>query len=254
MAEIERKRRCPKCKQEKGESEYLLCGSSMFQPGHRSIYCVDCLERIVPYDDLEKVDQLMQWLNWPFALELWTKLAKVGKERTLHLYAKQIGENPTYSKIDWKSMNRKWEEEFEMGTLQDFLDGADEAFMLKMKRKWPSEMDLTIEDYHYLEDFYNDLLATQNLTTATQRDDAKRLAVVGLIANKKLQTGQDAKKEMDIYHNIIKAEGFEPKNAKNLGDKMPLSPLNFLNCWKRALRQSAARCRAVSVQRLTTLV
>lgn len=30
MAEIERKRRCPKCKQEKGESEYLLCGSSMF--------------------------------------------------------------------------------------------------------------------------------------------------------------------------------------------------------------------------------
>ena len=199
MAEIERKRRCPKCKQEKGESEYLLCGSSMFQPGHRSIYCVDCLERIVPYDDLEKVDQLMQWLNWPFALELWTKLAKVGKERTLHLYAKQIGENPTYSKIDWKSMNRKWEEEFEMGTLQDFLDGADEAFMLKMKRKWPSEMDLTIEDYHYLEDFYNDLLATQNLTTATQRDDAKRLAVVGLIANKKLQTGQDAKKEMDKH-------------------------------------------------------
>lgn len=58
--------------------------------------------------------------------------------------------------------------------------------MMKMARKWPSEIELTIEDYHYLEDFYNDLLATQNLVTATQRDDGKRLAMVGLMANKKL--------------------------------------------------------------------
>lgn len=94
-------------------------------------------------------------------------MARSGKERTLHLYAKQIGENPTYQSVDWETMNEKWKEEESFGTLGDFLDGADEAFMLKMQRKWPAEIERTVEDYHYLEDLYNDLLATQNLVTAT---------------------------------------------------------------------------------------
>lgn len=102
-------------------------------------------------------------------------------------------------------MNEKWKEEESFGTLGDFLDGADEAFMLRMQRKWPSEIERTVEDYHYLEDLYNDLLATQNLVTATQRDDAKRLAEVGLLINKKIRSGQDAKKEMDeLVHVHVK--------------------------------------------------
>lgn len=120
------------------------------------------------------------------------------------MYVKQIGDNPSYQSLDWETMNSHWHDEAENGTLQDFIDGADEVFMMKMARKWPSEVERTIEDYHYLEDFYNDLLATQNLTTATQRDDARRLAEVGLMANKKLRAGLDAKKEMDkvIYVHL----------------------------------------------------
>ena len=217
MAGIEKTRRCPKCKIEKTQTEYLKT-KSPFQVAGTSLFCTDCLERMVPYDDLAAVNKLMQWLDWPFSVELWTKLARSGKERTLHLYAKQISENPTYQSVDWETMNEKWKEEESFGTLGDFLDGADEAFMLKMQRKWPAEIERTVEDYHYLEDLYNDLLATQNLVTATQRDDAKRLAEVGLLINKKIRSGQDAKKEMDMYHNIIKAEGFEPKNSKSTGD------------------------------------
>lgn len=217
MAGIEKTRRCPKCKIEKTQTEYLKT-KSPFQVAGTSLFCTDCLERMVPYDDLAAVNKLMQWLDWPFSVELWTKLARSGKERTLHLYAKQIGENPTYQSVDWETMNEKWKEEESFGTLGDFLDGADEAFMLKMQRKWPAEIERTVEDYHYLEDLYNDLLATQNLVTATQRDDAKRLCEVGLLINKKIRSGQDAKKEMDMYHNIIKAEGFEPKNSKSTGD------------------------------------
>jgi hypothetical protein len=153
-------------------------------------------------------------------VDQWTKFYKSAKERTLHLYAKMIDERrSSYNfNLDWQRMNEQWREEQDLGTLQDFLDGASEAFMMRMRRKWPSEVDRTIEDYHYLEDLYNDLLATQNLVTATQRDDAKRLCEVGLIINQKLRAGLDAKNEMAMYHNIIKAEGFEPKNSRNLGD------------------------------------
>jgi hypothetical protein len=43
------------------------------------------------------------------------------------------------------------------------------------------------------------------LVTATQRDDAKRLAEVGLLINKKIRSGQDAKKEMDeLVHVHVK--------------------------------------------------
>ena len=41
---------------------------------------------------------------------------------------------------------------------------------------------------------------------------------MGLLATQKIRAGLDAKNEMAIYHNIVKTEGFEPKNAKNVGD------------------------------------
>ena len=219
LESIERHRKCPKCKKDCTESQFLATPSK-FHPGGRSIYCIDCLERMVPADDLAAVDKLMQWLDWPFMVDQWTKFYKSAKERTLHLYAKMIDERrSSYNfNLDWQRMNEQWREEQDLGTLQDFLDGASKAFMMRMRRKWPSEVDRTIEDYHYLEDLYNDLLATQNLVTATQRDDAKRLCEVGLIINQKLRAGLDAKNEMAMYHNIIKAEGFEPKNSRNLGD------------------------------------
>lgn len=201
---------------EKPLSEFLPTKSPFHVRGG-SLFCVDCLEKMVDFQDLAAVNKLMQWLDWPFSHELWTKLARTGREHTLHLYAKQIGDSPSYQSLDWEKMNEHWKEEAENNSLQDFIDGADEVFMMKMARKWPSEVERSIEDYHYLENFYNDLLATQNLITATQRDDAKRLAEIGLIINQKLRGGLDAKKEMDMYHNIIKAEGFEPKNSKSLG-------------------------------------
>lgn len=90
--------------------------------------------------------------------------------------------------------------------------------MREMALKWPSNTPRTEEDYAYLENFYNDLCTTQNLVSATQRDDAKRLCEIGLLATQKIRAGLDAKNEMAIYHNIVKTEGFEPKNAKNIGD------------------------------------
>lgn len=235
---MEKHRTCPRCKRDKEENQFLAT-TSPFHPGGRSIYCVDCLERMVPSEDLAKVDKLMQWLDWPFLLDQWTKLQKVGKERTLHLYAKMIEDRKQQYNfnLDWKTVNDQWLEEDAAGTLGDFVDGATDVFLQKMRRKWPSEVDRTIEDYHYLEDLYNDLLATQNLITATQRDDAKRLCEIGLIINKKLRSGLDAKNEMAMYHNIIKAEGFEPKNSKSIGDfdsvgRLNLLTLNSFNCWK----------------------
>jgi hypothetical protein len=58
MAGIEKTRRCPKCKIEKTQTEYLKT-KSPFQIAGTSLFCTDCLERMVPYDDLTAVNKLM---------------------------------------------------------------------------------------------------------------------------------------------------------------------------------------------------
>lgn len=208
---------CPICKAEKPTTEFFPT-KSPFHPKGRSLVCLTCLERMVPADDLNKVDALCRWLDVPFLVDHWTRLYKNGRERTLHLYSKIIENNASYKAIDWSTVNEKWTDAIAAGTLEDNVPAIADNWLREMARKWPSDQERTAEDYHYLENFYNDLCATQNLTSATQRDDAKRLCEVGLLATKKIRAGLDAKNEMAIYHNIVKTEGFEPKNAKNVGD------------------------------------
>lgn len=136
----------------------------------------------------------------------------------MRIYIKLLAENTSYTGLDWKEVNEKWRLSMENGTILDNIPTINEAWRAKMRQKWPSDMERSDDDYHYLENFYNDLCTTQNLVSATQRDDAKRLCEVGLLATQKIRAGLDAKNEMAIYHNIVKTEGFEPKNAKNIGD------------------------------------
>ena len=210
-------RTCLKCKINKPISEFLPT-KSPFHPGGYTICCMDCLERKIDSSDLAQVDKLCQWIDWPFLPNEWTKLYRSGKDRTLHLYAKLMAEKPQYKNLDWSSTNEKWANAIRAGTMDDNIEAISEGWLEEMRRKWPADTERTVEDYHYLENFYNDLISTQNITSATQRDDAKRLVEVGLAATKKIRQGLPAKDEMAIYHNIMKAEGFEAKNAKNIGD------------------------------------
>lgn len=208
---------CGKCKVDKPTTEFVPTASP-FHPKGRSLLCLTCLEKMVDPSDLNQVDKMCQWLDIPLFVNEWTRLWKSAKERTLHVYVKLLGDNPSYASLDWTTVNEKWQDAERCGTLIDNIPVVADGWRAEMMRKWPSDQERDDDDYHYLENFYNDLCTTQNLVSATQRDDAKRLCEVGLLATKKIRAGLDAKNEMAIYHNIVKTEGFEPKNAKNIGD------------------------------------
>lgn len=210
-------RTCIKCNTEKILEEFIPTKSKFF-PGGRSLVCMSCYERLIDMEQLGEVDKLCQHLDIPFLPSQWTRLYKNGKERTLHLYVKILEENNSYASLDWEETQEKWKRAKELGTLENSIPEINEGWRAEMARKWPSDLDRSDEDYIYLENFYNDLCSTQNLVSATQRDDAKRLCEVGLLATQKIRQGLDAKNEMAIYHNIVKTEGFEPKNAKSIGD------------------------------------
>lgn len=208
---------CGKCKIDKPITEFVPT-KSPFHPKDRSLMCLTCLEKLVDPKDLNQVDKMCQWLDIPFLVNEWTRIWNAAKERTLHVYVKLLSDNPSYESLDWSTVNEKWQDAEACGTLIDNVPVVAEGWRREMMRKWPSDQERDDEDYHYLENFYNDLCTTQNLVSATQRDDAKRLCEVGLLATKKIRAGLDAKNEMAIYHSIVKTEGFEPKNAKNIGD------------------------------------
>lgn len=208
---------CGKCKIDKPITEFVPT-KSPFHPKDRSLMCLTCLEKLVDPKDLNQVDKMCQWLDIPFLVNEWTRIWNAAKERTLHVYVKLLSDNPSYTSLDWSTVNEKWQDAEACGTLIDNVPVVAEGWRREMMRKWPSDQERDDEDYHYLENFYNDLCTTQNLVSATQRDDAKRLCEVGLLATKKIRAGLDAKNEMAIYHSIVKTEGFEPKNAKNIGD------------------------------------
>lgn len=173
---------------------------------------------MIDQSDLPSVDKLCRWLDIPFLVDHWTRIWKNGREKTLHLYVKILDNNATYAALDWSQANDKWKAAVEANDIESLVPEVSNQWLASMALKWPSETNRTAADYRYLEDFYNDLCNTQNLISATQRDDAKRLAEIGLLATQKIRAGLDAKNEMAIYHNIVKTEGFEPKNAKTTGD------------------------------------
>lgn len=209
--------KCHKCGVEKPITEFVPTTSD-FHPKGRSSWCLVCIEKAVDPSNLNAVDKMCQWLDIPLLVNEWTRIWKQAKERTLHIYVKLLQDNASYKSLDWETVNCKWQDAEAAGTLVDNIPVVADAWRREMMRKWPSDQDRDDDDYHYLENFYNDLCTTQNLVSATQRDDAKRLCEVGLLATKKIRAGLDAKNEMAIYHNIVKTEGFEPKNAKNIGD------------------------------------
>ena len=76
LTEEIKNRRCARCKQDKPEYEFCKTPSNFF-PGHRSIICTSCLEKMVRQDVLGEVDRLCRYLDIPFDINKWTQLYKI---------------------------------------------------------------------------------------------------------------------------------------------------------------------------------
>lgn len=86
MATLEQKtRRCLKCKRDLPLNAFQPTPSKFF-PGGRSLFCTNCLEVMVPQDNLGEVDRLMRWLDLPFDLNKWTSLYAHHGDHTLTAY------------------------------------------------------------------------------------------------------------------------------------------------------------------------
>ena len=214
MTDVIKTRRCLKCRQEKSEYEFAHTESPFF-PGHHSMICTSCLEKMVRQDNFNEVDKLCQYLDLPFDMDKWASLYKIHGDRTLSAYFNTLLDE-RYNGVSWADENERWRIAREEQTIDEEIKELSEAKMRKLKKTWSPAY--TPDELLFLEEYYNQIIATQNVSTPILQHYARDLCEIELRIKKGLREGLDIKKDMDARDNIIKIAKFEASNAKNAAD------------------------------------
>lgn len=214
MTDVTKKRHCLRCKQDKPEIEFQPTSSTFF-PGHRSYICTSCLERMVAQDNFGEVDRLCRWLDVPFDINKWTQLYGLHKDHTLTAYFNTLFDEH-YQALQWADENERWRMARQEGTIDDEIEVLNASKMRRLKKDWSPSY--TTEELLWLDNYYNQIIATQNVSTPILQHYARDLCEIELRIKKGLREGADIKKDMDARDNIIKIAHFEATNAKNAAD------------------------------------
>ena len=214
MTEELKQRTCLKCKQKKTMDNFPF-SNCRFLPNHHALLCFDCLEAMINEEDLNDVDALMRHLDVPFDLNLWTKLQATHGGRTLQVYFNAIADEH-YAATSWSDENTRWLMAKREQTIDEEIEALSENKMRQLRKTWSPAY--TKDELLFLDDYYNQIVATQNVSTPILQHYARDLCEIELRIKKGLREGADIKKDMDARDNIIKIAHFEATNAKNAAD------------------------------------
>lgn len=210
MTDAIKERTCLKCRQKKLITDFAATNSPYF-PSHRCHICNACLEGATPSQDLAAVDRLMRFLDLPFNPDLWLQLEASNHAHTLTAYLTALGDtdSPYISSPDWRAENARWAA---MRDRQNNIQLFKEEYLRELYNRWGT--DYSQEELEWLENYYNRILATQNVSTPILEEHAKDLCELELQIKKGLRAGADIKKFMDARNDIIKIANFTAANSK----------------------------------------
>lgn len=216
MAETSEKktRRCIKCKREQ-PNEFFQSTSSKFFPGGKCYICTPCLETMIKQDNLNEVDKLMQWLDLPFDLNKWTQLYEQHGDKTLTAYFGLLYDDH-YSHLNWTEENERWQQARNAGTIDDEIKALGEARLKKLRKIWSGAYKP--EQLIWLDDFYNKIVATQNVSTPILQEKARDFCELQLHIKEGLRQNVDVSKMMKQADDIVKTYNFTAANSKSNAD------------------------------------
>ena len=207
-------RRCTKCKREQ-PLEFFQNTPSKFFPGGKCYICTPCLEVMTPQDNLGEVDRLMRWLDLPFDLNKWTQLYAQHQDHTLTAYFNLLYDDH-YEPLRWADENERWRLAREQGTIDDEIKMLNEAKLKQLRKVWSAAYKP--EQLLWLDNFYNQIIATQNVSTPILQESARNFCELQLHIKEGLRSGIDVSKMMKQADDIVKTYGFTATNAKSAAD------------------------------------
>jgi hypothetical protein len=117
---------------------------------------------MTPQDTLGEVDRVLRWLDLPFDMNKWTELYATHKDHTFSAYFNLLYDDH-YQALQWADENERWHLAQKEGTIDDEIKAISTAQMKRLKKVWGPTYDST--ELLWLEDFYNKIVATQNVST-----------------------------------------------------------------------------------------
>ena len=207
-------KKCLKCKQERPIEQFQDTLSKFF-PNGKCYICTPCLETMVKQDNLGEVDRLMRWLDLPFDLNKWTQLYAQHGKHTLSAYFNLLYDDH-YSALQWADENERWHQAQKEGTIDDEIKALNEAKLKKLRKVWSGAYKP--EQLLWLDNFYNQIVATQNVSTPILQEKARDFCELQLHIKEGLRAGVDVSKMMKQADDIVKVYHFEASNAKSAAD------------------------------------
>ena len=215
METSERKtRRCVKCKRDQ-PPELFKSTPSKFFPGGVCYICTPCLESMIKQDNLGEVDRLMRWLDLPFDLNKWTQLYEQHKDHTLTAYFNLLYDEH-YEPLRWADENERWRLAREEGTIDDEIKMLTDAKLKKLRSIWSAAYKP--DQLLWLDNFYNRIVATQNVSTPILQEAARDFCEIELHIKEGMRAGLDVSKLMKQKDDMVKTYNFTASNAKSAAD------------------------------------
>lgn len=213
---------CRKCGEYYKQDMYLPSTSWFFPDGYIDI-CNNCLDKYLgDHMDVEKADKLCQYMDMPFDLNTWMTIVNANGYGSFKIYFTQNW-GRKYDSIEWKAVNDEWREIIENNE-REKISALNKEDLNKLKDKWGAQF--TEEQLLYFENMYNEIDKTQSITTAIQKDNARKMCMLSYQIEKAIwkeeegygKGGTEVKALIGSYDQLAKAADFTPKTAKNVGD------------------------------------
>ena len=206
-------RRCGKCSQIKLIQDLVPCGENcLFGTDGVSTICYDCALESINTKDLTMVDKLCQFLDIAFMAEEWIKISKTSDNERyiLETYIKTV-KSSEYSKSSWKQYDLLWEKARETDAVLSKLPTLSADLFIYLRKKWGSYDDFCVEDYLKMESYEKNTLNYYNFRDEARRDMIRKLALVSVLIDKKLASGdtREVSTLISSYQSLMKESGIQ---------------------------------------------
>lgn len=206
-------RRCGKCSQIKLIQDLVPCGENcLFGTDGVSTICYDCALESINTKDLTMVDKLCQFLDIAFIAEEWIKISKTSDNERyiLETYIKTV-KSSEYSKSSWKQYDLLWEKARETDSVLSKLPTLSADLFIYLRKKWGSYDDFGVEDYLKMESYEKNTLNYYNFRDEARRDMIRKLALVSVLIDKKLASGdtREVSTLISSYQSLMKESGIQ---------------------------------------------
>lgn len=208
---------CAVCGKTASSHSFIKTKSPFHIGGYLPI-CKECLTEIAVEEEFswEFMDKFCQWADVPFIPEKFEEIKSTNlNEEILQTYC-NLFFSKEFEGINWKDYNDAYLDLKEHGDLKEVVPLIKEEERHKLQEKWGFNYD--DEALHYLENLYDGLLMTQNISGALQGDQALKICKISYEIDCRIREGADFDKILASYDKLVKTAEFTPKNVKNASD------------------------------------